>query len=261
MRVIEAAGILEAWREGTELLMACPKMLNISLSIDTPCDVGERWDAAVALVDAFLDAENQTSSKAVYPLHTVAETIFPGWQYQHRGLHGVFEVYPNEEYPRVKQRWGTYAYRLVRRTDKDGKTFNPLERMIEKMKKQIGREGGTNAACYELGVAEGEFDLPLYSDIRDYNRHLGGPCLSHLSFKLLDGKVHLAAMYRSHDYRWKVLGNLLGLARLLACVSKEVGYEPGTLVVHSTFATLEGSRAPMRALLDELRKLTAGEAA
>ena len=112
------------------------------------------------------------------------------------------------------------------------------------------------ASCYELGVTEGEYDLPLYNTTQDGARRMGGPCLSHLSFKLFEGAVHLTALYRSHDYRYKVPGNLLGLARLQACVAREVGPEIGCMVVHSSYAYLRGPKPRMRTLLRELRQST-----
>ena len=116
---------------------------------------------------------------------------------------------------------------------------------------------GPKNSCYELGVAEGEYDLPLHSTAEDGSRRMGGPCLSHLSFKLFEGAVHLTALYRSHDYRYKVPGNLLGLARLQSCVAHEVGRDIGPLVVHSSYAYLTGSRVRMRTLLSDLRRTEA----
>ena len=129
--------------------------------------------------------------------------------------------------------------------------------MIEKMQSEITKPG-PKRSCYELGVAEGEYDMPLHSPADDGARRMGGPCLSHLSFKLFDGAVHLTAFYRtafyrSHDYRYKVPGNLLGLARLQDCVAHEVGGRTGSLVVHSSYAYLNGSKARMRMLLRDLR--------
>ncbi len=197
------------------------------------------------------------------PLHSVAELIFPGWEYKRRGLRGVYETYPNEEYPVLKkgapQRWGSYAYRLLRRRTGTGDIVNPLAVLIKKMRSESKtKRGGAFRSCYELGIAEGEYDLPLYNTVDDQRRRRGGPCLSHLSFKLFEGDVHLTAVYRSHDYRYKVPGNLLGLARLQACVAKEVGVEIGSLVVHSTYAYLESGKGkqPLKALLSDLRQLT-----
>lgn len=64
----------------------------------------------------------------------------------------------------------------------------------------------------------------------------------------------MIALYRSHDYRYKVPGNLLGLARLQGCVVREVGGSVGSLTVHSSYAYLNGSKAAMRSLLRDLRQ-------
>ena len=206
--------------------------------------------AATERIDEFLATENQI------PTHSVAETIFPWFEYKRRGLRGVFETYPQQVYPSIKRhpsiRWGTYAHRLVHREGLAGKQINPLKQMIDKMSDELATPR-PKKSCYELGIAEGEYDLPLYSPLRDGTRRLGGPCLSHLSFKLFDGAVHLTALYRSHDYGYKVPGNLLGLARLQSCVASETGQHIGGLVVHSSYALLSGSRTGLRTLLSDLR--------
>ncbi len=114
---------------------------------------------------------------------------------------------------------------------------------------------GSYRSCYEIGVAEGEYDLPLYNTVDDGGRRRGGPCLSHLSFKLFNNHVHLTAIYRSHDYRYKVFGNLLGLARLQACVAEQVRLPMGSLVVHSTYGFVEKSKGPLTQLIAEIRSL------
>ena len=94
--------------------------------------------------------------------------------------------------------------------------------------------------------------MPLYSPAQDETRRMGGPCLSHLSFKLFQEAVHLTALYRSHDYSYKAPGNLLGLARLQACVAHEVDRSIGSLTIHSSYAYLKGSKGAMRSLLKNL---------
>jgi hypothetical protein len=254
-RLFSTTTRLEAWLEAAEFLVEAGRALNVILSIDSPGSDGPVARQARSLVDEFYASEGE------YPLHTVAETIFPAWEYRHRGLRGVFDTY-GQEYAVLKHaephRWGTYAHRLIRRRTATGDSVNPLEGLIEKMRSEREQENrGSYRACYELGVAEGEYDVPLYNTVDDQGRRRGGPCLSHLSFKLDDGRVHLTAIYRSHDYRYKALGNLLGLARLQACVAKEVEAELGTLVVHSTYAYTDTRRGrkPFTALLAALRAM------
>lgn len=250
MKPIPAQTRLTAWMEAAEFLLDNGPVLNLVLAIESPGSDGPHIVPVTQRIDEFLVSEEQ------YPMHTVAETIFPGWQYRRRGLRGVIDTYPNEEYPEIMKahpnRWGTYAYRLVRRTGADGQTIVPLEQMIKKMRTELDTPG-PKKSCYEIGVAEGEYDLPLYHTVGDEERHMGGPCLSHLSFKLFDDAVHLTAFYRSHDYRYKALGNLLGLARLQACVAKEVNLPMGSLVIHSSYAFLNGAKGRVRNLIRNLR--------
>lgn len=244
--VFDTATRLDAWMKGVDHLLKHGPALNLILAIDSPSEGGNN-----ATIDAFLASEDQP------PMHTIAETIFPAVEYRKRRLRGVLDFYPEQVYPSIKKPpsggWGTYAYRLVRRRDADGRHINPLKQMIEKMQSEASKPGPKNS-CYELGVAAGEYDLPLYNTADDGTRRMGGPCLSHLSFKLFQGAVHLTAFYRSHDYRHKVPGNLLGLARLQACVAQEVGRETGGLVVHSSYAYLRGPKGRMKNLLGELRQ-------
>ena len=247
--LIQAATRLEAWMKGTEHLLHHDSALNLVLEITSPAH-GPNDHLATARIDEFLATEGQI------PTHSVAETIFPGSEYKRRGLRGVFETYPQQVYPSIKGhpsiRWGTYAHRLLHREGAAGKQINPLKQMIDKMNEELATPR-PKKSCYELGIAEGEYDLPLYSPLRDGTRRLGGPCLSHLSFKLFDGAVHLTALYRSHDYGYKVPGNLLGLARLQSCVASETGRDVGGLVVHSSYALLSGSKTRLRTLLSDLR--------
>ena len=74
--------------------------------------------------------------------------------------------------------WGTYAYRLLRRRDENAKEYNPLEFCIQKMKDRARKR-----AAYEVGLGFG-FDLATYDDDDDRGDRMGGPCLSHLSFKV-----------------------------------------------------------------------------
>jgi hypothetical protein len=178
------------------------------------------------------------TDRSQFSSHTVAETIFPAYEYVRGGVDGVYQVYPEEIYPQIEKHpdarhWGSYAYRLLRRRDPTGKIYNPLESCIEKM-----RDRQPKRAAYEIGLGFG-FDLATYDDDEDRRYRMGGPCLSHLSFKFLEGKVHLTAIYRSHYYIHRAFGNLLGLARLQSFVADQVGVQSGPLVCHSTMAVAE----------------------
>lgn len=246
VKLLEADTRLDAWMQATDHLLERESALNLVLAIRSPATNGNN-----RMIDKFLIDEGQP------PMHTVAEWIFPGFEYRRRGLQGIFDFYPEKVYPAIKKHpsisWGTYAYRLVRRRDARGKHINPLQQMIDKMQSELSKSG-PKRSCYEIGVTEGDYDLPLYSPVEDRKRRMGGPCLSHLSFKLFGGAIHLTALYRSHDYSYKVPGNLLGLARLQDCVARETGQGVGSLVVHSSYAFLGSSKSGIRTLLENLRR-------
>jgi hypothetical protein len=70
----------------------------------------------------------------------------------------------------------------------------------------------------------------------------GGQCLSFLSFHLQPGSpktLLLTAQYRNHYYVEKLLGNLIGLGRLMSYVASETGAKVGSLTVLSTHATID----------------------
>ncbi|WP_437334268.1 hypothetical protein [Sorangium sp. So ce394] len=234
MKLIEGMTLAHSWLMACEHLLAKPGWVDttVVLHIKEPTRVRQQDKAVADTLDGFLIAHEQYNS------HTVAETIFPGYEYVRRGLDGVYKDYPDEIFPRIKghpqfRHWGTYAHRLLRRTDGDGREYNPLAELIKKM-----RQKNPVRASYEIGLGFG-FELATYDDDEDRGSRLGGPCLSHLSFKLIDKKVHLTAMYRSHYYIQRAYGNLLGLARLQAFVADQVGVTAGPLVCHSTMAVLE----------------------
>ncbi|MCI4365069.1 MAG: hypothetical protein L3K10_03280 [Thermoplasmata archaeon] len=251
-RVFSAPTRTAAWLAASEYLLGNGETLNVILDIESPGVDGGAANRVRTLIDAFYQSED------AYAIHTVAETIFPGWEYRLHGLKGVYERYPAQYafFKKGDSSWGRYAYRMIHRIDSVGNVVNPLDRMIRKMKWANSKRGIAFRACYELGILDGAYELPLYDGGSDGGRLEGAPCLTHLSFKLVEGKVHLTALYRNHDYRYKVPGNLLGLARLQACVANETGAALGTLVVHSTraFVDKRKGKRPFAALVAEVSR-------
>ena len=207
---------------------------NLIVEIEKPAQHDEADHAVRKTVDKFL------TSKGAQPCTTVAGTIFPAAEYVNHGARGVYMMYPDEVYPNIKlgTDWGRYAYRLVRWQGSDGKVINPLEMLVDKVRSQL--KGSTRfRQCYEISLTDSGIDLPLYDPAKD-RRVRGGPCLSHISFKLgEDDSLYLTALYRSHTYVARALGNFLGLAALQAFVCDETKLEPGPLVCVSTYAKLE----------------------
>ncbi len=259
MKLIPNSSIAKCWLDACQHLRDAPGNTDttVVLHVEHPDSMDDQDVEVARAVDTFLTTHNKYSN------HTVAETIFPGYEYVRRGVKGVYEHYP-ATYDAIKalpeiHRWGTYAHRLLRRVGRDGEKYNPLEDCISKMKQKKPVR-----ASYELGFG---FELATYDDDQDRKRRMGGPCLSHLSFKLIKQKVHLTAIYRSHYYIQRAYGNLLGLARLQSFVADQVGGSVGPLVCHSTMAQLDygsdcswGKRDVM-SLLDKCLDLMSGDGA
>jgi thymidylate synthase len=241
--LIQAETRDEAWVHATEYLIGNGETLNMILEVIRPELGGKLSLTLKKQLDELYAEENQLS------VNSVAETIFPAWQYKHNGTRGVYDYYLaeyKEWKKRMPQMWGTYAYRLIAKYNNANERINPLETMITKLRKTQDGDSPKYSSCYELSV---------YDTISDMKRLRNLACLMHLSFKLVDGDLNLTALYRNHDYRYKVPGNLLGLARLQAFVANEVDLNIGNLVIHSTRAYLESGKGKkvLSKILDKAR--------
>jgi hypothetical protein len=224
------------------------------LEIADPLALPARDRAVQDLVDGFL------RRKGGLPISTIVNTIFPARLYERFGSKGVYEQYP-ALHPKIQRHddarsWGTYAMRMIERTDHNGITIHPLRDLVAKLGRQAELTGGKRAT-YELGTVDLFADIPIYDPGRDRGPILGGPCLSHVSVKLTpEHAVHLTGLYRSHYYVQRALGNFLGLAHLQHFIAQEAGVEVGPLVVHSSMAQLDVQTgrwgvADVRKLLDQ----------
>lgn len=259
--------IVPIWLEAVNELKATKKDgRNFVLEITHPTLLTAADHASIAIVDKALREYRDLSVK------TVAGTIFPQGMYLRFQRPAFYEEFKKRMVRAQKNHtWGTYALRMMaRRGLKAGEVINPLEQIILKLVRAstIGHPYRNN---YELGVAEpGEdlgmdelygCELPTFDVARDGGRVLNLPCLSHLSFKMTNKEqVDLTAIYRSHYYCERALGNLLGLSQLLRFVAKESNLKTGTLTCLSTHAEPDfkswGPAANSAAVLEKLNALT-----
>lgn len=221
--------------------------MNLVLEIPHPLTVTAADRDLMRQVDGVLAPE--------LTLATVAGTIFPLDVYKRYGRPAFYDKYLEMLASGKKQgTWGTYAARLMDKpARKPGERIRPLEMLVQRLSgasqpKKGEADSSSFVSAYELGVSECEDDLggelPTYDAAIDGRRWLGFPCLSHVSVKrvpLGDGKhaVNLTAVYRSHHYCARAMGNLLGLAQLLWFIAKESKLEVGTLSCVSTYAELD----------------------
>jgi len=223
---------ISAWREAVRMVEAQPGhyAYNVVLDIADPTRNTTLRDPGVALVDDFLRQRGQQA------VETVANTIFPAGLYHRYRAPAFFDVFQERVLGRVRrnERWsGYYFERMIDVSVPEGKNPNQLWDII-------GRINDKNVKSLN------KFELPLFDAARDVdNSPYGGQCLSFLSFKVVPGaqksgkKLGLTAMYRNHFYVEKLLGNLIGLGRLMDFVCRETGLDMGELTIVSTRAEVD----------------------
>ena len=85
VKLIQTTAWLDAWIDAAEFLLTNGPTLNLVLEIGEPGRRAYPKEAQQRLDDFFIGEQQ-------LPIHSVAETIFPGSEYRKRGLKGVFEV-------------------------------------------------------------------------------------------------------------------------------------------------------------------------
>jgi uncharacterized protein (DUF3820 family) len=269
-KIIPGDRIVPVWMAALDHLeLSKGRYRNLLLEIESPEALTKADRAVIDLVDPVLHKYGETN------VMTVAGTIFPFGLYKKAGpkdLPARFLAIMARA--KVKGHWGTYAMRLMSRPGKKPReTINPLYEVVRKLKKASTDGVGYNSN-YELGVHAPEdlfsediaCEVPLYNPAEDRGKISNYPCLSHLTFKLVDRKeLELTAIYRSHYYIQRALGNLIGLAQLMRFVALEAGLKVGRLTCISTDAHLDvqnwGGTVIARALVAQLKAAADAEPA
>ncbi len=234
-----------AWRAAVAGVDAKPgdSSHNVIIDVANPLAGATTDDPRVATVETFLQGYGKS-------VETVANTIFPSFLYYRHGAPKLFDVFRDRVLPKVRKnaRWsGYYFERMMQVPAMDGGTVNQLWGIVERMRDPNVR-------------ANNKFELSLFDPERDVDGSpYGGQCLSFLSFKLHAGNpktLALTAIYRNHFYIEKLLGNIVGLGRLMEFVANEVGLAVGSLTIVSTHAEIDkpkgNDRETRRADIDQL---------
>lgn len=222
----------DAWLSVVEHLLDCSgDSLNVVVEIDDPTSESPHIRR---LLDQFL---RSTGKK---PIEEAANTIFPKSLYfPTSGRESLYHHYETA-WPLIKlfNKWGTYFYRMIH-WEAGNERLNQLEDTICKLR---GTASGTPRyrSIYEVSI---------YRPDTDRRITMGGPCLSHLSFKLAHGRLHLTAVYRNQYYIERAYGNFIGLGRLVEYVANESQIPVGQLTCISTHAELDGSKKSVGSLV------------
>jgi thymidylate synthase len=229
--VIAEDEVIQAWRMAVELLLKHGERFNLVVHVRNPASLNEvnlaRYDAKLV---------NPDFKKSVYD---VANTIFPRIRRRHpNDLDKLFDYFLRV-YERGQRRhsnsWGVYFLRLIRW----GKSqTNQLEQIIHAIRTWKPR----TRAAFVVHLSGADYDAL---------RTIGAPCWQYGEFVRSDETtLSLTAVYRSHDYFRRALGNFAGLTRLLRFVCQQTGLQTGTLTCLSAYAFLQGTKTHSRELLD-----------
>jgi hypothetical protein len=200
--------------------------MNAIVGVADPTAAATLDHPVVSQVNDFLMARDKS-------VEAIANTIFPSTLYARHGNPGFIGVFNERVLPKVRKNknWsGYYFERVTTRAKADGSNLDQLSDLVARI-----REKSTKSLHnHQIVVFDPERDAT--------DSVYGGPCLSFLNFHLLPTKpktLVLTAQFRNHYYIEKLLGNLIGLGRLMAFIAKETDTRVGGLTIISTYATID----------------------
>lgn len=241
-----------AWLAASKAVYSLPghEGHHVVIDVEDPTALSTQDESVIQAVDAFLAMYTVNG----FLVRTVANTIFPQATYEAHGSPAFYDVYINKIFPRLKRSsrdWGRYFERMMAYPTTD-KPENLLAGLVMDLKRNVaGKRTFRNI-----------YELPIYNPMKDrIGSPIGRQCLSYMSFKL-DENNHLllSAVYRNHFYTEKLLGNLIGLSRLMAFVASEAKVKVGALSVLSTHAQIDAAgatQAQVKALYAQCEKILA----
>lgn len=232
-----------AWLEAVKLVdgQTGHEAHNVLIDVADPVAGANLANPIVSRVNDFLEEREKS-------VECIANTIFPQALYQQHGPDKFIEVFHKRVLPKVRKngRWsGYYFERMTSMPRVGGGTLDQLSRMVGR----IQDKSNTSLNKHELSLFDPERDVT--------GSPYGGQCLSFLSFHLVPGTpktLLLTAQYRNHYYVEKLLGNLIGLGRLMAFVAAETETSVGALTVLSTHATIDQPNASRQEVVNLLEQ-------
>lgn len=244
-----------AWVSAVARVNAQPnhEAFNVIVDVADPVAVSTSDNKIIGLVDRFLESYDRP------PLQTIANTIFPESTYRRHGSPKFYEVYLKTVYPKIKcgdGGWGRYFERMIN-CGSGTERINPLAELVTKLHGQLNGGGSVFRNVYEIGIYDPAMDIRIYDQDKDAGRNMNRQCLSFLSFKLNHERMlSVTAVYRNHYYIARLLGNMIGLGRLLKFIAVESGARVGALTIVSTHAQIDTSpwkRREIETLMSECR--------
>jgi hypothetical protein len=235
-----------AWLEAVRQVNRQPghEAHNVVIDVTDPTAGASPLHPIVARVNDLLAAHDKS-------VEAIANTIFPWALYERYKMPALIDAFHTRVLPKVRsnKRWSGYYFERITSMPTAGndKPLDQLSRMVSR----INDENNTSLNKHEISLFDPDRDVT--------GSPYGGQCLSFLSFHLKSAGSNapktllLTAQYRNHFYIEKLLGNLIGLGRLMAFVAAETGTKVGALTVISTHAevdTMKSSRQDIVKLIE-----------
>lgn len=119
-----------AWVAAASAISDTGEGYNVVIDVADPITHDDKDHEVITLADKFLKLHDE------YPIVTVSNTIFPQSLYDAHGSPALY-VIEHRDFDKLTEtkRWGRYFERMTRHRKADGKTYNPLQEMIDKMRR------------------------------------------------------------------------------------------------------------------------------
>ena len=158
---------VRAWVEASRALIhEGDEGYNVLIEVTDPVIHDAQDVEVIKFVNDFLSQRGCGAN----PLSTVCNTIFPQGLLQAHGSPEFYGVYREKVFAKLKdsKQWGRYFERMTWKLDRKGRPYNPLDEIVEKLKKQNGAETPYKAA----------YELTIYDPALDRKRYRNAPCLN-----------------------------------------------------------------------------------
>jgi thymidylate synthase len=243
------------------------RLLHVRLTITDP---GAEDLEVRVLVDQMLKALKKA------PVQTVVNTLFPAVLARLSKSPQELSSRYTAMYKRIRREAGannrgTYFGRIVCYPARD-EPVNQLTRLIDQLRRDQSAKKTRPAAIYETTTttsaavpaqdrrplddtsdATSTEETQVYAPTPD-TIPMGFPCLSHLSWQRLGGRLHLLAQYRHEYLIERAYGNYLALGLLQRYVANAAGLEVGELSVDAGLCTLDVTPATLEKYLAQLHQ-------
>lgn len=228
--LIDGNDPVDAWKRVVSYLADSGDSFNLIINIQHPLDFTD------ADLETYDPRKKLSKARSV---EDVANTIFPKRSLRWASTNEDFARHYGRAYRTLLRHgprsWGMYFLRLIEFGDK---RINQLEKVVV----GLSSWGKNHKAAFVIHFSSVETELP---------KPLGAPCLQYCEFMREGDALSLLAVYRSHDYFLKALGNFVGLSRLLHYVAEKANLPVGSIICHSTYAYLDGNKSRARELVRE----------